>query len=79
LAAAGCDILTVGQYLAPRKSGRHFPVDRFVPPGEFAEYRAHALARGFRSAQCAPLVRSSYLAEENYLSCLANDAAGRPV
>ena len=56
--AVGCDILTLGQYLRP--SAAHLPVTRYVPPEEFAELRAAALALGFRHVESGPLVRSSY-------------------
>lgn len=58
LARAGCDILTVGQYLRPTRD--HLPVARFVPPEEFEEYRRVALGLGFRHVESGPLVRSSY-------------------
>ena len=61
LAAAGCSILTLGQYLSPSK--RHHPVSRFVPPREFVELRDFALKLGFRHVESGPLVRSSYHAE----------------
>lgn len=61
LAAAGCSILTLGQYLSPSK--RHHPVARFVPPHEFVELRDFALKLGFRHVESGPLVRSSYHAE----------------
>ncbi|MBW1717789.1 MAG: hypothetical protein JRJ77_18610, partial [Deltaproteobacteria bacterium] len=64
LREAGCHLITLGQYLAP--SERHHPVVRHVPPDEFAEYKSEALARGFYGAASAPLVRSSYRAEELY-------------
>jgi len=64
LREAGCHVLTLGQYLAP--SERHHPVVRYIPPEEFAEYKAEALARGFYGAASAPLVRSSYRAEALY-------------
>lgn len=60
LAAAGCDMITVGQYLAPCLA--HTPVQRYVPRDEFDRWREKALAMGFRSAACGPLVRSSYKA-----------------
>jgi lipoic acid synthetase len=66
LRQAGCNVLTLGQYLAP--SERHHPVVCYVPPEEFAEYEVHALRRGFDSVASAPLVRSSYRAEELYQS-----------
>jgi lipoic acid synthetase len=58
LRAAGCDILTVGQYLRPTRE--HLPVRRFVSPGEFAALRERALALGFHHVEAGPLVRSSY-------------------
>jgi lipoyl synthase len=58
LRAVGCDILTLGQYLRPSRN--HLPVERYVPPAEFAELRDEALAMGFRHVESAPLVRSSY-------------------
>ncbi len=62
---AGCDLLTLGQYLAP--SPQHYPVVRYVPPEEFEEYKGEALDRGFVGVVSAPLVRSSYNAEQLYL------------
>ena len=56
------DILTIGQYLRP--SLKHLPVERFVPPAEFAELKALGLAMGFRHVESGPLVRSSYHAHE---------------
>ena len=58
LRGVGCDVLTLGQYLRP--SGDHLPVERYVPPEEFAALRAEALALGFRHVEAGPLVRSSY-------------------
>jgi lipoic acid synthetase len=58
LRAAGCDILTLGQYLQP--SPTHLPVTRYVAPAEFGDLRAAALALGFRHVEAGPLVRSSY-------------------
>ena len=55
---AGCRILTLGQYLRP--SVEHLPVERYVPPDEFAELRAEALGLGFDHVEAGPLVRSSY-------------------
>ena len=65
LLAAGCTILTLGQYLQPTKD--HIPVERFVTPEEFDEWREKALATGFSGVAAAPLVRSSYRARELYL------------
>jgi len=62
LRGAGCEMLTVGQYLAP--SPRHHPVARYLPPGEFGEIEAEARALGFRAVASGPFVRSSYQAEK---------------
>ena len=59
--AAGCDILTIGQYLQPTK--RHLPVVEFVHPDRFKAFEAAAYALGFASVFSGPLVRSSYHAE----------------
>ena len=59
----GCDILTIGQYLQPTKG--HLPVDRFVTPDEFAMYQSEGLKMGFKIVESAPLVRSSYHADEH--------------
>ncbi len=67
LRSAGCDLLTIGQYLAP--SLRHIPVSRFVAPAHFEAYRAKALSLGFRAVAAGPLVRSSYHAEELFQDC----------
>lgn len=66
---AGCDIVTVGQYLAPEKGGRHVPVERFVPPEGFERYREEGLRRGLKHVFAGPLVRSSYLAEKGFQCC----------
>ena len=63
LRAAGCDILTIGQYLAP--SREHPAPARYAPLEEFEEYRRAGLAMGFSSVHSAPLVRSSFHASEN--------------
>jgi lipoyl synthase len=63
IAAAGCDILTIGQYLRP--SVEHLPVERYVPPQEFVALRDEALGFGFRHVEAGPLVRSSYHAWEH--------------
>lgn len=56
--AAGCDILTLGQYLQPTRD--HLPIDRYVHPDEFNMLRDEGLAMGFRHVESGPLVRSSY-------------------
>jgi lipoic acid synthetase len=55
-------MLTIGQYLAP--SGHHLPVLRYVHPDVFAMYAREAEAMGFTHAASAPLVRSSYHADQ---------------
>ena len=72
LRAAGCDLLTLGQYLRPTLN--HLPVERFVTPHQFAAYREAALARGFLECVSGPMVRSSYRAER----ALAGDNCGLP-
>jgi lipoic acid synthetase len=62
LRRARVDILTLGQYLRPTIN--HLPVQRYVTPGQFEQYRAWGLARGFRECVSGPLVRSSYRAEQ---------------
>ncbi len=62
LRAVGCDVLTLGQYLAPTL--KHIPVARFVPPAEFDELAARARLLGFRQVVAGPFVRSSYHADE---------------
>ncbi|WP_319559553.1 lipoyl synthase [Marispirochaeta sp.] len=62
LRQAGCDFLTIGQYIAPSSS--HYPVAEYVHPDVFDEYRREAQNRGFRHVASAPFVRSSYKAAE---------------
>ncbi len=66
LLKAGCDFVTLGQYLAPSK--QHIPVARYVLPEEFEEWRRTAMTMGFKGAASGPLVRSSYRAEEFFRS-----------
>lgn len=61
LRAAGVNMLTIGQYLAP--SAKHAPVVRFVHPDQYEHWRQMALEMGFAAAAAGPYVRSSYLAE----------------
>jgi len=58
---AGCDIITVGQYLRPNRNC--VPVERYWPPEFFTELSETARGIGFKEALCGPYVRSSYLAE----------------
>jgi lipoic acid synthetase len=62
LRAAGCDMLTLGQYLAPTL--KHVPVVRYVPPEEFDDLAVLARSLGFRHVASGPFVRSSYHADE---------------
>jgi lipoic acid synthetase len=62
LRRAGCDLLTLGQYLQP--TVRHLPVAEFVTPAQFDVYRCAADQMGFRHVASAPKVRSSYHAED---------------
>jgi len=62
LAAAGVDILTLGQYLRPTR--HQLPVVRYVPPEEFADLGRRIQALGFRTVYSGPLVRSSFNAYE---------------
>ena len=66
LAAAGCDILTIGQYLRPSRD--HLPMARLYTPREFAELKTEALSMGFRHVESGPLVRSSYHAHQQAVS-----------
>jgi lipoic acid synthetase len=76
LAAAGCDILTIGQYLRPSRD--HLPMARLYTPREFAELKTEALKLGFRHVESGPLVRSSYHAHEQAASVQAA-STGLPV
>jgi lipoic acid synthetase len=69
---AGCDIVTITQYLRP--SPRHHPVERWVHPDEFVEYEQFARELGFAGVLAGPLVRSSYRAGRLY----AQVAQSRP-
>ena len=62
LLKAGCSYLSLGQYLAP--SRLHCPVQRYLEPELFEQYKAKALAMGFLHVESAPYVRSSYHAEQ---------------
>ncbi len=62
LREAGVGIVTIGQYLRPTLA--HWPVAEYVTPEKFGWYRLRALEMGFDYCASAPLVRSSYLAEE---------------
>jgi len=64
LLAADVDFLTIGQYLQP--TVKHFPLDRYVHPDEFAELKSIALSKGFLIVASSPLTRSSYHADEDF-------------
>jgi lipoyl synthase len=66
---AGCDLVTITQYLRP--SARHHPVERWVKPEEFAAFRAEAEGLGFAGVMSGPLVRSSYRAGRLYQQAIA--------
>ncbi len=63
LAAHGCDVLTLGQYLQPTKM--HLNVKEFVHPDTFALFQEEGMKRGFNFVESGPLVRSSYHAERH--------------
>jgi lipoic acid synthetase len=65
LRSAGCDILTLGQYLRPGK--KHLPVKKYYHPDEFESLKAEAERMGFRKVRSGPLVRSSYHARHDRL------------
>jgi lipoic acid synthetase len=69
LRSAGCDLITITQYLRP--TNRHHPVERWVKPEEFVELAAEAKAVGFLGVMSGPLVRSSYRAGRLYKEAMA--------
>jgi lipoic acid synthetase len=73
IAAAGAEIVTMGQYLQP--TPLHLPVDRWVPPEEFADWKRVGESLGIAHVEAGPLVRSSYHAGEQYRRALASNAA----
>lgn len=62
LRQAGCDILTIGQYLQPTRN--HYPVTEYITPEQFARYKETGLKKGFKQVESGPLIRSSYHAEQ---------------
>jgi lipoic acid synthetase len=70
---AGVEVLTIGQYLQP--TTQHLPVDRYVHPDEFAQYKLWAAELGFAHCESGPLVRSSYHAHEQVDRPLREPAA----
>jgi lipoic acid synthetase len=75
LHGAGCELLTITQYLRP--TPRHHPVERWVKPEEFVELRVEAEEVGFAGVMSGPLVRSSYRAGRLYEQATAARAQGR--
>ncbi len=73
LHGAGCDLITITQYLRP--SPRHHPVERWVHPDEFVSLAAEAEAMGFAGVLSGPLVRSSYRAGRLYAQAQARRAS----
>jgi lipoic acid synthetase len=74
LRQAGCDVLTIGQYLPP--SRKHRELVRYVSPQEFVEYEDIGRDMGFASVFSGPLVRSSFHAAESYLLTTRNMPRG---
>ena len=62
LRSVSCDIMTIGQYLQPYE--RRLPVERYVTPEEFAEWKRIGLELGFKHVESSPLTRSSYHARQ---------------
>lgn len=71
LQAFGCDVVTIGQYLQPTK--KHLPVQRFVHPDEFAEYRELGYQIGLDYVESGPLVRSSYHSEKHVIAGIGRE------
>ena len=63
--AAGCSIITIGQYMQP--SRQNIPVTEYIFPEKFEEYKNLGLQKGFKFVESSPLVRSSYCAEKHIL------------
>jgi lipoic acid synthetase len=71
LRAVGVDIVTLGQYLRPTQ--HHLPVERYVTPEEFAQYRDWGYEEGFMEVFSGPLVRSSYRAEKVFFEATGGE------
>jgi len=65
LAEAGCELLTIGQYLMPKKG--KLPVLEYITPERFETFRIKAIEKGFKAVSSSPFTRSSMNAEEMYL------------
>jgi lipoic acid synthetase len=77
IAETGCDILTVGQYLAP--TPKHIPIERYYTPDEFSDLKTQATRMGFRYVESGPLVRSSYHAGRHTQSNIAAGYGSDPI
>jgi lipoic acid synthetase len=75
LHSAGCDLITITQYLRPTL--KHHPVERWVKPEEFVELAAFATETGFAGVMSGPLVRSSYRAGRLYKQAMEKKAAAQ--
>ena len=65
LKQTGCQMITIGQYLQPTKN--NIPVSEYITPEQFEKYRIFGLNLGFNSVESAPLVRSSFMAENSFV------------
>lgn len=63
LREVGCEVMTIGQYLQP--TPHHYPIQDYIHPDVFEEYRLEGLKMGFRHIESSPMVRSSYHAERH--------------
>lgn len=76
LREAEVDVVTLGQYLRP--TGKHLPVDRYVEPSQFEQWRDQAMQMGFKFAASGPLVRSSYRAAEVFVRAMLRPEDATP-
>ena len=76
LRSVGVELLTITQYLQPTKG--HLNLQRFVPPEEFAELKAHAEGLGFAHVESGALVRSSYHAGEMHKAAVRKQRGQLP-
>ncbi|HQP37217.1 MAG TPA: lipoyl synthase [Polyangiaceae bacterium] len=76
LREAQVDVVTLGQYLRP--TGKHLPVDRYVEPSQFEQWRDQAMQMGFKFAASGPLVRSSYRAAEVFVRAMLRPGEATP-
>jgi len=76
LRSVACDIVTFGQYLRPQ--ARHLPVEKYLTPDEFNEWKKEALSYGFLYVASGPLVRSSYRAGEFFMKGILEKGIQKP-